>query len=211
MDDFESLMATIGEKPVNDSALSRSSEEKSHRPLASPALLAKKGMTRPLAKMMPRVQCSRCEFMGKQGKEMRDHKEKNTRLILRAKSAMFFASLLSLPQSVTNAAVCSGENFLFSCRAFDLRLTSSANSKPFLSIIFEIRLAWTFSSSPETWFKMLLLFLACRLSASSTFLFTSVASLFASYSLFLVVMFAICPVMTVFFCGPVFVHFDSCC
>ena len=77
MDDFESLMATnIGEKPVNDSAPSRSSEEKSHRPLASPVLLAKKGMTRPLAKMMPRVQCSRCEFTGKQGKEMRDHIKK---------------------------------------------------------------------------------------------------------------------------------------
>ena len=52
-------MATIGEKPVNDSAPSRSSEENSHRPLASSVLLAKKGKTRPLAKMMPRVQCSR--------------------------------------------------------------------------------------------------------------------------------------------------------
>ena len=72
MDDFEPLMVTIGEKPVQDS---RSSEEKSHRPLASPVLLAKKGMTRPLAKMMPRVQCSRCEFTGKQGNEG-PHKEK---------------------------------------------------------------------------------------------------------------------------------------
>ena len=87
MDDFESLMATIGEKPVNDSAPSRSSEEKSHRPLASPVLLAKNGMTRPLAKMLPRVQCSRCEFMGKQGEEMRDHIKKEHEIDLNVKSA----------------------------------------------------------------------------------------------------------------------------
>ena len=45
MDDFESLMATIGEKPVNDSAPSRSSEEKPHRPLASclPCSLGEEG------------------------------------------------------------------------------------------------------------------------------------------------------------------------
>ena len=71
MDDFEALMSTIGEKPVHDSAPSRSSEEKTHRPFASPGsvLLAKKVKTRPLAKMMPRVQCSRCEFTGKQGRK----------------------------------------------------------------------------------------------------------------------------------------------
>ena len=85
MDDFESLMATIEEKPVNDSAPSRSSEDKSHRPLASPVLLAKKGMTRPLAKMMPRVQCLRCEFTGKQGKEMRDHIKKEHEIDFKCK------------------------------------------------------------------------------------------------------------------------------
>ena len=90
MDDFESLMATIEEKPVNDSAPSRSSEEKSHRPLASPVLLAKKGMTRPLAKMMPRVQCSRCEFTGKQGKEMRDHIKKKHKIDFKCKECDVF-------------------------------------------------------------------------------------------------------------------------
>ena len=171
MDDFESLMATIGEKPVNDSAPSRSSEEKSHRPLASPVLLAKKGMIRPLAKMMARVQCSRCEFTGKQGKEMRDHIKKKHEIDFKCKECDVFC------------------HFVVVAPISD-------------QCIFEIRLAWTFSSSPETWFKMLLMFLACRLSASATFLFTSVASSFASYSLFLVVMFAICPVMTVFFVVP---------
>ena len=91
MDDFESLMATnIGEKPVNDSAPSRSSEEKSHRRLASPVLLAKKGMTRPLAKMMPRLQCSRCELTGKQGKEMRDHIKKKHEIDFKCKECDVF-------------------------------------------------------------------------------------------------------------------------
>ena len=82
-------MSTVGEKPVHDSAPSRSSEEKSHRPLASSVLLAKKGKTWPLAKMMPRVQCLRCEFTGKQGKEMRDHIKKEHEIDLKCKECDF--------------------------------------------------------------------------------------------------------------------------
>ena len=82
-------MATIGEKPVQDTAPSRSSEQKSHRPLASSVLLAKKGKTWPLAKMMPRVQCSRCEFTGKQGKEMRDHIKKEHETDFKCKECDF--------------------------------------------------------------------------------------------------------------------------
>ena len=85
MDDFESLMATIGEKPVQDTAPSRSSEEKSHRPLASPVLLAK---------MMPRVQCSRCEFTGKQGKEMRDHIKKKHEIDFKCKECDVFCQFV---------------------------------------------------------------------------------------------------------------------
>ena len=94
MDDFESLMATIGEKPVQDTATSRSSEEKSHQPLASSVLLAKKGKTRPLAKMMPRVQCSRCEFTGKQGKEMRDHIKKKHEIDFQCKECDVFCQFV---------------------------------------------------------------------------------------------------------------------
>ena len=97
MDDFESLMATIGHntdqaKQPQNSAPSRSLEENSpKRPVATSVLSAKtkKGKKQPLAKMRPRVKCSLCEFSGREGQEMRDHVKKEHQTEFKCKECQF--------------------------------------------------------------------------------------------------------------------------
>ena len=97
MDDFESLMATIGQntdqaKQPPNSAPSRSLEENSpKRPVATSVLSAKtkKGKKQPLAKMRPRVKCSLCEFSGREGQEMRDHVKKEHQTEFKCKECQF--------------------------------------------------------------------------------------------------------------------------
>lgn len=89
MDDFDSLMASIGEK--TDQAQPHQEENSPKRPVATSVLSAKnkKGKKQPLAKMRPRVKCSLCEFTGREGQEMRDHMKKEHQTEFKCKECQF--------------------------------------------------------------------------------------------------------------------------
>lgn len=89
MDDFDSLMASIGEK--TDQAQPHQEENSPKRPVATSVLSAKnkKGKKQPLAKMRPRVKCSLCEFTGREGQEMRDHVKKEHQTEFKCKECQF--------------------------------------------------------------------------------------------------------------------------
>ena len=89
MDDFDSLMASIGEK--TDQAQPHQEENSPKRPVATSVLSAKnkKGKKQPLAKMRPRVKCSQCEFTGREGQEMREHMKKEHQTEFKCKECQF--------------------------------------------------------------------------------------------------------------------------
>ena len=122
------------------------------------------------------------------------------RLFEAARSFVNMLSGIFAPDAT--AAVSSGLNFPTSCNSFECLVTLSAKFWPFWSITFEIKLACVFSSFPDMWSRIFVIFFACFLSASECFLLPS--SLLSSFSdsLVLFVMFASWYFTTVFLSVP---------
>ena len=107
MDDFEALMSqfeeTPGETPGKTPGPGETPGERTApvavenavpRPVASSLLSnlkkkKEKANKRPLATMRPRVQCSECDFSGKEGAEMKEHMRRSHQIKFRCKECSF--------------------------------------------------------------------------------------------------------------------------